>query len=56
MWTGTGTHFYCAPEIYNGGGYNYKIDIWATGVSYHLYLPKKDHHVSMSNRYAPILG
>jgi len=33
MWTATGTHFYCAPEIYEGGGYNYKIDIWAIGVN-----------------------
>lgn len=32
MWTSTGTSYYCAPEIYMGGGYNYKIDIWAVGV------------------------
>lgn len=22
MWTRTGNHFYCAPEIFQGGGYN----------------------------------
>ena len=32
MWTSTGTSYYCAPEIYEGGGYTYKIDMWAFGV------------------------
>jgi len=32
MWTSTGTSFYCAPEIYMGIGYTYKIDMWAVGV------------------------
>ena len=46
MWTGTGTHFYCAPEVYEGGGYNYKIDIWATGVKY-VHNNLEDHNVLM---------
>lgn len=33
MWTRTGTHFYCAPEIFAGGGYDEKVDIWAMGIT-----------------------
>lgn len=33
MWTRTGTHFYCAPEIFSGGGYDEKVDIWAMGIT-----------------------
>lgn len=32
MWTPTGNQFYCAPEIYTKVSYNYKIDMWASGV------------------------
>ena len=32
MWTRTGNVLYCAPEIFEGGGYNEKIDCWAVGV------------------------
>jgi calcium-dependent protein kinase len=32
MWTRTGNYVYCAPEIFEGGGYNEKVDIWAAGV------------------------
>ncbi|CAK81564.1 unnamed protein product (macronuclear) [Paramecium tetraurelia] len=32
MWTRTGSLFYQAPEIFAGGGYNQKVDIWAIGV------------------------
>ncbi len=32
MWTRTGNYVYCAPEIFEGGGYNEKVDIWASGV------------------------
>lgn len=32
MWTRTGNAYYCAPEIYNGGGYDHKVDIWSVGV------------------------
>lgn len=35
MWTSTGTCYYCAPEIFYGGGYNRKIDIWAVGVMFY---------------------
>ena len=31
MWTNTGTLYYKAPEMFNGG-YNELIDIWAVGV------------------------
>ncbi len=33
MLTIIGTHLYFAPEIYTGGGYNEKVDIWALGVT-----------------------
>ena len=32
MWTQTGNMYYCAPEIFHGGGYDEMIDIWAIGV------------------------
>ncbi|KAM3137169.1 hypothetical protein pb186bvf_010715 [Paramecium bursaria] len=32
MWTRTGSILFSAPEIFQGGGYNEKIDIWALGV------------------------
>lgn len=32
MWTRTGNYLYLAPEIYHGGGYNEKIDMWALGI------------------------
>lgn len=32
MWTRTGNIHYCAPEIFQGGGYNASIDVWAVGV------------------------
>lgn len=41
MWTGTGTIFYSAPEVFLGGGYDEKgnidllyslVDIWSIGV------------------------
>jgi serine/threonine protein kinase len=33
MLTIIGTHFYFAPEIYIGGGYDERVDIWALGVT-----------------------
>lgn len=36
MWTRTGTEFYTAPEIYQGGGYTEKVDLWAVGVTLYL--------------------
>lgn len=33
MLTIIGTNFYFAPEIYIGGGYDEKVDIWALGVT-----------------------
>lgn len=32
MWTRTGSVYYCAPEIYLGGGYDEQIDVWSAGV------------------------
>ena len=33
MLTITGTLYYRAPEMFSGGGYNEKVDIWATGIT-----------------------
>jgi calcium-dependent protein kinase len=33
MLTIIGTHFYLAPEVYLGGGYDERIDLWALGVT-----------------------
>ena len=33
MLTIIGTHFYLAPEVFIGGGYDEKIDLWALGVT-----------------------
>ena len=33
MLTITGTLFYRAPEMFSGGGYNEKVDVWAAGVT-----------------------
>lgn len=33
MLTVIGTHFYQAPEVYLGGGYDERIDLWALGVT-----------------------
>jgi calcium-dependent protein kinase len=32
MLTITGTLYYRAPEMFTGGGYDEKVDIWAAGV------------------------
>lgn len=32
MLTITGTLYYRAPEMFMGGGYNEKVDIWSTGI------------------------
>ncbi len=32
MLTITGTLFYRAPEMFTGGGYDEKVDIWSAGV------------------------
>ncbi|CAD8079829.1 unnamed protein product [Paramecium sonneborni] len=32
MWTRTGSLFYQAPEIFLGGGYNEKVDVWSIGI------------------------
>lgn len=31
MLTITGTLYYRAPEMFTGGGYNEKVDIWSVG-------------------------
>jgi calcium-dependent protein kinase len=41
MWTRTGNYLYCAPEIFLGGGYNEKIDIWSVGIILHQMLTGK---------------
>ena len=33
MLTITGTHFYLAPQVYNGGGYDKRIDLWVLRVT-----------------------
>jgi calcium-dependent protein kinase len=33
MLTVIGTHFYQAPEVYIGGGYDERIDLWALGIT-----------------------
>jgi calcium-dependent protein kinase len=32
MLTITGTLYYRAPEMFMGGGYNEKVDIWSSGI------------------------
>lgn len=32
MLTMTGTPFYRAPEMFTGGGYDQRVDLWALGV------------------------
>jgi calcium-dependent protein kinase len=32
MLTITGTLFYRAPEMFTGGGYDEKVDVWSAGV------------------------
>jgi calcium-dependent protein kinase len=39
MWTRTGTIFYQAPEIFEGGGYDAQVDMWALGVILFQMLP-----------------
>jgi calcium-dependent protein kinase len=33
MLTITGTLFYRAPEIFTGGGYDEKVDVWSAGIT-----------------------
>lgn len=33
MMTIIGTHFYLAPEVLLGGGYDERVDLWALGIS-----------------------
>lgn len=33
MLTKTGTLYYKAPEMFDGGGYTEKVDSWATGIT-----------------------
>ena len=32
MLTVIGSHFYMAPEVFLGGGYDERVDLWALGV------------------------
>ena len=54
MMTNTGTQPFKAPEMFNGGYYDQKIDIWALGISiYQLisgYLPfEREYEEDMIN-------
>jgi serine/threonine protein kinase len=42
MWTSTGAQYYCAPEIFLGGGYTQKIDVWAIGVLLYYYIQPQE--------------
>ena len=33
MLTLTGTPYYRAPEMFEGGGYDHMVDLWAVGVT-----------------------
>jgi calcium-dependent protein kinase len=33
MLTITGTLYYRAPEMFSGGGYDEKVDVWAVGIT-----------------------
>ena len=33
MLTIIGTHYYIAPEVFIGGGYDERVDLWALGVT-----------------------
>ena len=35
MLTITGTLYYQAPEIFIGGGYDEKVDVWAVGITFY---------------------
>ncbi len=41
MLTMTGTLFYKAPEMFNGGGYDERVDIWALGITIYELVAKK---------------
>lgn len=41
MFTNTGTLYYKAPEMFLGGGYDSKIDMWALGVTIYKIVEKK---------------
>ena len=32
MLTVIGSHYYMAPEVFLGGGYDERVDLWALGV------------------------
>lgn len=41
MFTNTGTLYYKAPEMFLGGGYDFKVDMWALGVTLYKIIAKK---------------
>jgi len=41
MLTITGTLFYRAPEMFSGGGYDEKVDIWAIGILMYWMITRK---------------
>ncbi len=41
MLTNTGTLYYKAPEMFLGGGYDVKVDMWALGVTIYKIVAKK---------------
>ena len=41
MLTITGTLYYRAPEMFTGGGYDEKVDVWAVGITVYQLLTGK---------------
>lgn len=55
MLTITGTIYYQAPEIFIGGGYDEKVDVWAVGITFYQLVTGKtpfqseNHNETISN-------
>lgn len=41
MFTNIGTLFYRAPEMFQGAGYNEKVDVWAAAITLFQVIMKK---------------
>ena len=41
MFTNTGTLYYKAPEMFLGGGYDEKVDMWALGATVYKIVTKR---------------
>ena len=57
MLTNTGTLYYKAPEMFLGGGYDNRVDIWAVGIMLYQMIDKQRrtpfesvyHHETITN-------